>query len=381
MRRAAFLAGLALVAAPAATQEPQPQQDRIWKGTLGGSAITACFFDEDGREGVFYRDAMLEPVRLEAAGEAAPSPLREMRAYDDPTGALWSLTVGEDRITGEWRTEGEVLPIRLAAQAVTLSEYGTACETGAFLDPLLAGGTVTAGRESMAGTAYTVLQYAGPKRAGLEDYSLSSFALDPVRPGDAAINAALATALPDGMAASAMGGCFGSALRSGMGGYQDNALVPLTITLRWLGLRHSGSDYCGGAHPNHFILLTTYDRHSGAEVDTAAWFKPGVLQFYEFDTVAAGWRRSIAGLSPALLRALLARYPAREDGGAEDTGECADIIRDGSGWQIGLTREGPVFVPQLPHVAFACTEEIVLPWEDARPFLSAKGRAVMASLR
>ena len=82
-------------------------------------------------------------------------------------------------------------------------------------------------------------------------------------------------------------------------------------------------------------------------------------------------------LSEALGKAVLAHWPAREDGD-----ECG--IADGFGgssWQIGLTREGPVFVPQLPHVIFACTEEVVLPWAEARPFLSAEGRAVMESLR
>ena len=40
-----------------------------------------------------------------------------------------------------------------------------------------------------------------------------------------------------------------------------------------------------------------------------------------------------------------------------------------------------VFVPQLPHVIFACTEEVVLPWKAARPFLSDAGTAVRKSLR
>jgi hypothetical protein len=35
----------------------------------------------------------------------------------------------------------------------------------------------------------------------------------------------------------------------------------------------------------------------------------------------------------------------------------------------------------MPHVGFACTEEIVLPWAEARPFLSPEGRAVMKSLQ
>lgn len=384
MRGPAILAALALFAAPGGEQAPEPQLGRIWKGTLGTQTITACFFEEAGSEGVFYTAAALEPVRLETDGDGGPSDLREMRGYDDPTGAVWSLSVrAGDRIEGEWRKAGQSLPIRLAADAVTLPEYGTACETGAFLDPVLEGGTITSKQESLGGTAYTVREYTGPQRSGLKDYSLSSIALDPVRPGDDAINAALAKGLPDGTAGSWMGQCFGAGLVRGMGSSEGSATEPLVITSRWLGVRYSGSNFCGGAHPNHYVLMRTYDRESGAEVDTAAWFRSGALKFYEFDTPQPGERRQVAGLTAALLRVVLAHWPVDDAsfaGAAEHRADCLDFASD-RGWQIGLAREGPVFVAQFPHVAFGCTEEIVLPWQDARPFLSAEGRAVMDSLR
>jgi hypothetical protein len=379
----ALLAALALVAAPAGGQEP-PQQGHVWKGTLGDQAITACFFEQGTPEGVFYIDFALEPVRLEADADAGPSDLREMRGFDDPTGAVWSLDLRNgERIEGEWRKDGATLPIRLAAEAVTLPEYGSACETGAFLDPLLAGGTVTRKRESLAGTAYTVIEYTGPQRSGLEDYTYQSLALDPVRPGDDAINAAFAKAIPDGTAGSAMGQCFGMGLSMGMGTGEGSFTEPLVITTRWLGVRESGSGFCGGAHPYNYVVMHTYDRDSGAEVDPVAWFRPGALTFYEFSTVEAGERREVAGLSAPLLRAVLARWPVDDaafEGAAEHRADCLDTATD-RGWQIGLTREGPVFVPQMPHVAFGCTEEIVLPWKDAAPFLSPEGKEVMASLR
>jgi hypothetical protein len=384
IRAAALLAALALVAAPAGGQDVQPKQGRVLKGTIGDTAITACFVEDGSAEGVFYADAALEPIRLEAHGDAGPSDLREMRGYDDPTGAMWSLNLqGGGRIEGAWRKDGETQPIRLAAETVTLPEYGSACETGAFLDPLLAGGTVTSKRESLAGTAYTVIEYTGPQRSGLEDYSYQSLALDPVRPGDNAINAAFAKALPDSTAGGSMGNCFGAGLVRGMGSSEGSALQPLVIAPRWLGLRESGSAFCGGAHPNHYVLTRTYDRDSGAEVDTAAWFLPGALTFYEFDTPQPGERRAVAGLSAALLRAVLAQWPSDDaafEGAAEHRADCIDFAGE-RGWQIGLTRAGPVFVPQFPHVAFGCTEEIVLPWAKARPFLSPEGRAVLESLR
>lgn len=142
-----------------------------------------------------------------------------------------------------------------------------------------------------------------------------------------------------------------------------------------IGVALSGSSFCGGAHPNHFITAQVYDRDSGAEVEPAAWFKPGALTFYDWEP-GPGQIPPIAGLSKALTKALLAQSAPREEGD-----ECGTIVGEGFSWQIGLTREGPVFVPQLPYVIFACTEDIVLPWKDARPFLSAQGRAVMESMK
>ncbi len=378
-RTAGLLAALALVAAPAAAQEP-PKQGRVWHGTLGGQAITACFDEEFIRDGAYYVDTARVPIRLREIEGADPAALAEVADLGESADASWTLRRADDRIEGE-RIEGEnTLPIRLTASPVALPEYGSACETAAFLDPVLAGGEITKKRESFGGTGYTALTYKGPQRPGLDDYNVSSLALDPVRPGDAAINRVLADALPDGTAGSAsqMGSCVGMSLSSSMNGYQDEALVPMVITPRWLGVRRSGSSFCGGAHPNNFQISMIFDRESGAEVDPVTWFKPGALEFYEFvDPDPAEAKRPVAGLSKALAKALRARWPSRGD---EDECGLPDELA-GVGWDIGLTRKGPVFVPQLPHVMFACTEEVVVPWKAARPFLSAEGRAVMASLR
>lgn len=375
-RTAGLLAALALVAAPA--EEPATQ-GRIWKGTLGDKAITACFTEDAAFDGAYYVDAALEPIRLAQVEGTDPPEVAEMRGYDDATGATWTFQSTDSTITGKRTTDADATPIRLTAIPVQLPEYGSACETDAFLAPLLAGGTVTTKRDSFAGTSYTVLAYEGPKRAGIDDYAVSSFALDPIRAGDAAINAALAKALPDGTAKHFMGQCVGMSLPGGIGGYMEEAWAPMAITPRWLGIRRSGSTFCGGAHPNNEITLAVYDRASGAEVDPSTWFKRRALVFYDFGSELGlkPQKRPIADLSAALAKAVRAHWPARGD---EDECNLPDEL-GGFGWDIGLTRKGPVFVPQLPHVIFACTEEVVIPWSEARPFLSAEGRAVAASLR
>lgn len=374
MRGAAVLAALAMVAVPARAQNPS--EGRIWKGQLGEQAITACFFEERPGTGIFYTDAALEPVRLETESETAPDRLREMQGYDDPSGPVWTLTFAEDRITGVWRNGADTRPIRLAAHAVSRPEYGSACESGAFLDPVLAGGAVKTSRETLDGTAYTVFAYTGPQRSGLVNYGAQAFALDPLRRGDEAINRALAAEIPDGTAAHEAGQCLAGSLSwsSGLGDY-GKFLQPTLITSRWLGVSATGSSWCGGAHPNHFITARVYDRDSGARVDPAAWFTPGALTFYDWEP-GPGEIRPIAGLSEALTEALLAHWPADDD-----RAECRDAARGPFSWNIGVTRDGLLFIPQFPHVIFACTEEFVLPWAEAEAFLSPEGRAVMESLR
>jgi hypothetical protein len=379
MRAAALLAALALVAAPAAAQEP-PAQGRVWKGTLGDKAITACFAEEFTRDGLYYLDEAREPLRLVEVEEADPPTYTELSGRSDETGAVWAMQAPQaGRLIGTWTKGGEIRQIDLTANAVTLPGYGTACETGAFLDPLLADGTYSAGPASFEGTAYTRFEYQGPARMGLDDYQITSLALEPVRPGDTAINRALAQALPDGTAGHMMGQCVGASLGDGHGGYAEELLAPILITPRWLGIRHSGSSYCGGAYPNHFSTFAVYDRDSGAEVDPAIWFKSGMLGFYDFEAELdpKPAKRPIAGLSGDLAKAVLARWPVRDEGH-----ECGvpDMIGSTS-WEIGVIREGPVFVPQLPHAILACAEEVVLPWKAARPLLSAEGRTVMDSLR
>lgn len=380
MRAAGVLAPLALIAATVATAEEPQQQGRVWKGTLGETAITACFAEEHHRDGLYYADATLDPVRLAEIEEGDPPVYTEITGRTDETGAVWVMRESTgDHLAGEWRKGDSALPIRLTATPVALPEYGSACETAAFLDALLAGGTYTAGPASFDGTAYTQFTYQGPDRMGLGDYTFTSLALEPARPGDAAINRALAQALPDGTAGHMMGQCVGASLGGGIGGYAEEQLTPILIAPRWISLRNSGSGYCGGAHPNHFSSLVVYDRDSGAEVDPSAWFKPGMLNFYDWEgeIEPKPVKRSIAGLSGALAKAVLARWPALDEGD-----ECGmpDMIGN-TGWVIGLTREGPVFVPQMPHVIFACTEEVVIPWKVARPFLSDAGKAVLKSLR
>lgn len=383
LRFVAALAGIACAQPCVAASEDIPS-GQLWNGTLGERTITACFDAQHRGNGVYYDTVRLVPIRLQQADDTAPLVLNEIEGFDERTGATWTFAaMRDDRRDGEWRQGDQTLPIRLTAVRTALPEnaapeYAAPCETNAFLAPLLAGGETTTAREQFDGIEYTELNYEGPKRRGFEDYTVSAFMLDPVRPGDAAINRALARVLPDGTAGHPMGQCVGANITGAGGlGYLDEFLGPIFIAPQWLSVRRAGNGYCGGAHPNNFYELRVYDRDRGTQVDPALWFGPEALIFYDDPTPGPGEiKRPIAGLSQALMEAVLANWPPY---GTEP--ECIDAARSGTGWQIGLTREGAMFVPHFPHAMFACTEEIVLPWDKAGPFLSAEGRAVMAGLR
>ena len=78
-------------------------------------------------------------------------------------------------------------------------------------------------------------------------------------------------------------------------------------------------------------------------------------------------------LRPALRAFILA--------GWRGEGDCEGALEDRDYWNIGLTREALIFAPDMPHVAQACGEEFVVPFERLRPFLTEEGAANLRALR
>ncbi len=353
------------------------QSGVIWTGTLGTMPITACFDDQFTADGIYYYNKHLVPLRLVDIDEREPLVLTEVEGFSERNGSSWTIdSRSDDRIFATWRKGDRTLPIRLSAVPVTFGEFGSACGSAKFVEPLIAGGSTSEVRANFEGLAYTKREYNGPERLGDRDYYVASFALDPQQPGDAAINRALAKLLPDGGVDHAMGQCVGMSMAGGQLGYLTETFEPSHLSEGWLGVERAGSTYCGGAHPSHYMSYAIYNRTTGEEVDPSIWFKPEALEFYEFLT-RADWdiKRPVAGLSAPLLDTVLAHWP--QDEGREN---CADAARSGTGWQIGLSSDGVLFLREFPHVIFACTESVVVPWGELEPFLSDEGRAVAASL-
>ncbi|MEL7445122.1 MAG: hypothetical protein AAGK02_04830 [Pseudomonadota bacterium] len=350
----------------------------VWTGTVGDLPITACFLDRETSDGAYYYHAHLKPLRLVQIDKGAPAVLTEIEGFNTNTGASWTIaSKGDARLSGTWRMGERELPITLSAVPVNLPEFGSDCESAEFVEPLIVGGSVSEKQALFEGVNFTKLDYTPPAHLDIDSYLVGSFALNAGRPGDEAINRTLAKALPDGTVTHHMGQCVGMSIGTGQLGYFNETLSPVLISDEWLGIDRTGSTYCGGAHPSHFLSLEAYNRSSGQQVDPSRWFKPGTLIFYEFESDLEGeTTRPIAGLTERLMNAVLAHWPDQEGGPG-----CAEFAREGTGWDLGLEREGVAFVRQFPHVIFSCTAVITVPWSQLEPFLSDEGVSVRESLR
>ena len=376
MRMLVLAAAVALSAgaAQAQTDAPPPPWSGVWQGTVGDAKVEACFGvagDPDG--GSYYYLRHLKPIALEAQKGARPT---WTEGFDDnKTAPSWTLAASDaNALTGSWSGGGKTLPIKLSRVALTKvdddDDDSEPCGNLSYTAPRIAPPTVTRTAATLDGVRYTKLTlHAG---AAL-DVSVSSFALDASTPAAARLNAALAKTLP-GPDASANGvrkpadyvACLMWQVGStgDDGDYADD-VTPSLITRHWLVTEETNSSTCGGAHPNASDGWKVWDLTTGNAVDAWSWFNTdGVTR--SSDTPDA------PQVGPKLRAMLVARWTHK--------GECKDVLDGEDFWDVHPTRTGLTFWPQLPHVVFACSEDVVVPYRDLAPLLNAKGRAAIASI-
>ena len=364
-----------LMAAPAAAQEDGLRG--VWQGTIGTLPVHACFEGEDGN-GLYYYDRYLDRLRL--VNEEGV--FTEVAAFRREGTATWRFAeVTGLRASGTWADGDRRLPIALQRLDWTApDDYHGPCEAEAFMGPLLVGSEVTSAPATLDGVTYTTLTFVPPPqwRGNTEDdfaaVAISTFALPEERWGDRAINRELAEYLPRGTADDEYVQCLaGTIIHNGADGDFSEIVVPEVITGRWLGVRVSNGNYCGGAHPNYWEHRRVFDRQFGEEINPDSWFSE---QGLERRIIGEG-EDALLGVEPTeALRAVFARnWPAGADP------ECRDVALESAfGWDIGLAHEGIAVIPELPHVATACAETVVLPWHEVEPFMSGEGRLLLVTM-
>lgn len=348
----------------------------LYEGTIGTLAIRVCF-DDGYTTGTYYYLEHLKPIALRPDDKDTPGVLVEKLGFGDDPVAAWHIAENTgETVRGQWRNASRSLPIALERVPYTPAKYTGPCESVEFLAPRMAGGVISSAPATFDGIAYTSLAYVPGQQFNRETISIESFAIEPVREGDATINRELRKVLPDGSGTSEFMQCMGMMhLQWGTDGEFNHRVSPELVTGDWLGVRHDNSQYCGGAHPNYWLDRQVFDRRTGKEIDPANWLKNTSLIFFEFEAERSFAKRPVSGLSPPLM-ALVGKYwPG-------DNAECWSMSGDAFfGWDMGLAKKGIIFKPEVPHAITPCAESVIVPWSDLTDHLTTEGKAVRDSLR
>ena len=380
MRRLALLAAL-LLAAPASAQET-PAWLGVWEGKVGTYPVRLCIDAWGGQaaRGAYYYLSRLEPIAVtEQDGEGGwielgPGGSEQARwEFSEQAGA---------RLRGTWRQGNRRLPFALTPVAWTTDEELGPCGSFAFLGPRMTGGEVLSERAELDGWRYSAQSYRPPAHFA-EEVFLESFTFSPEQPGDRPILAELAKGLPTGSHVAPHLQCMGDNITvHGADGYYSTASKPTLVTPDWLNTFDNYDIYCGGAHPSHGFFHRTFDRRSGVQVNLARWLNDAAVEHQDVGGTQEGYDL----IRPALRSLIVAHDPdipfADEDPAAEAYDQsCLELVEGQEFWTFGLSRQGMLFVPSVPHVAGPCMATFEVPWPKLEPFLSDEGRAGLARLR
>lgn len=357
----------------ASAAESIPAGVGVWRGTIGTLPIVACLHNENDKlEGSYYYLKHLTPISIVAEPGARAGATTLVENPEGTTGARdkWSITLAADSLAGTWKGKGKPLPIRLARVLLANNEgQDNPCGSNAFNAPRERPGSTLSIPAKLGGTSYRKLTLDLGKHMGT---AIDSFNLIGSSPAIAKVNGQLMDAL------SAEKTMALECARSAMGTpamqhfeYGSHA-KPVLITRRWAVSETGSSSYCGGAHPNYATGFQTFDLATGSLVDTGEWMSHIMIR------LASGEHIEDNQFDPTVAHMLKQAW-AIEQANAPDCKDALEAIDPR--WMLHPTRSGMAFTPVLPHVAFACTTDLIIGYRELMPFLSSKGRAAVASLQ
>ena len=359
----AFL--FAPILALAAAAAPPADLPGVWEGTIGNLPVRACFVQREwGAFGAYYYRSRLRLIPLEAEAGAAGA----FREGGDTSGPRWLIESADAaRLSARWTGRGQTLPVRLGrlAGAGAGGEEGP-CGSLAFHRPRLAGIRTVSTRAAKDGVAYTKLSL---NHGGRFEISFETFALDGAGEATRRINAVLGRALAGDPPSWFQ--CIQDSLGSSPNeGSFDESLAPAMISRRWMSVAHHWDGICGGAHPDSSNSWRLFDLAAGREVDLFDWLNGNAVRRQG----RRGSDEEIKTVQPAFRDAILS-------GWHPEAADCEEVIRTADYWNIGLTRQGFVLEPSLPHVVQACGETFTLSFARLRPFLTPEGAANQRALQ
>ena len=323
----------------------------LWQGRIGNQQVTACF--NSARLGAYYDQTQMQLITL-LADSANPGAWKEEAR--DQSGSQWNVVA----------VSGNTLSARRSDLEVTLTRIGpSGCFDPAFDAPRekLSAPQVGAPRD-LDGRTWRLVVAKGLYIPGFE-LDTAEF-LDP-SPGIAAINAELRRVIPATETAVAD---FFSCNRNQLGAYPQDGEVSVTLeptlwTDELIGVRKITSWSCGGAHPDFDQGFFLWNARAGEAIDVATWFKDGIV------------RHADSGKSHEVGKALADTIVAHFRG--DD--RCTEEVRKTKRFDVAPGHRGMIFVPSgVVRAMRACEDEIVVPYDRLKPFLTDEGATIVGRL-
>ena len=322
-----------------------------WQGQVGDQQVTACF--NDARLGAYYDRKRMQLITLFA---------------DSASPGIWKEEIRGER-SDQWSAvavSGDTLSAQRSGLAVTLKRSGSlGCSDPAFDAPREKLSAPQPGEpRPLDGRTWRPAVVKGLYIPSLEIDGAEL--LDP-SPGIAAINAELHRAFPATEAAVAD---FFSCNQNQLGAYPQDGdfsvtLEPMLWTDALVGVRKVTSWSCGGAHPDFDQGSFLWNARTGTAIDVATWFKGGIVE-----PAKPGESHRVG---KTLAETITTIFLTRDD--------CREAVREVETFDIAPDHRGMIFVPSgVARAMRACEDEIVIPYDRLKPFLTDEGAAIVGAL-
>ncbi|MHB1678771.1 MAG: hypothetical protein ACYCSS_14790 [Sulfuriferula sp.] len=360
----------------------------VWKGKVGKQPVTACLENDCGGSicGAYYYDKHLNIIRLKPAeehpqGKKLPTFLEDISNPSKTPKSMWKLSQpNEDTLVWTWSTKDKKYPINLRrADDIDKAQvrfpmdddYDRACGSDAFNNARELRPHVASSIGTIHDTPYRILSVDFEKIFAAE---VTSFKLLGTDQNSMRINGQIRNELREELKLAL--GCIRSSLNLwGEEGEVLSTKKPLWISHHWVIAETDFNGFCSGPYPPKNVGHETWNLQTGKRENLWLWFNSSGARVIHnnlatpdaYDEVMIGPK-----LRQELIRGWLRNKPDKD---------CADIGRTEDGWEVWPNERGLAFTPSLPNAAFACADDVVVPFEKILPMLNAKGQAAVAALR
>lgn len=335
--------------------------DGIWSGTIGKQEVLVNF---SGSSSTYFYMRYLKNISLYSIASDGEAWVEGSKAHPSAT---WQLNpVINDEVVGKWLDADakRTLPIHLARYQ-TLDGFVTYEED--LGNPSVFSEKITIGKDLVkSGKRYRTISAKGSVSSielledGAQIQLLNTILKNTLR---YEIGAYMSCSSPKGMGRDADVNV----------DYQSGVVIDFW-SQSWIVFSYYSSGDCGGAYPFSNHGHSTFNTLSGKSVNLWAWIdeshKEGRSKesdSYYSDYVAP------EKLNKIIIAKAIKRRAAWNKNEA-DKGDCDDVFKENSTYQLSLAKKGLVFSHAFPHVEQACDDDIEIPYETLLPFLTKEGR-------